>query len=668
MSAFIGNELCIESLQNDVVDINRLIIKLIGNVDEDFKTLSWKFPNKNALHIDIDSLIECHKFVPNCMQNKEPTDNEVNHIVSLELLIDRCMLMFEVTNHLLEKQIGCTTSDDCSKSLTETIQSLYSHLEQIKSFGLKNFDYYSNSNKTSEPSEKMINEKLDTNSLKPFQKLLNSDDSEALLILDEIAEQLKSHLGNQHIPSKLQNSEIRENEIEKFYENLCCDLQRLLKYYSQQKMEKDELSIKCEKIEKNLKFHSLLSLNCQKELKNDKNTFQTKIDSLDEDIKQLHLQIKMKDDLLNLKNVKIEKFIKDENISVMEKKELLKKNEILEQSKEELNFIKESFKLVNKNNTEMEQKLNQIKSENKILNSKNNEIIQENEINCKNIDNIQNHNKELDKKRKSLIDKLVEIDQKYENLKCENITLKENNNKECTKNEKLNEKILMKNMENKTLKKKSDKFEIELKNQINLLKEKREKIINLNDEIIKLKENDRLLEKNYPEFNANVTEDQNDMKKTNVAYDMNMQIKANIRRIEKMKKQNIELNCLIKEISTKKTETNDSCYESNLTDIKDNEKENMYTSKDYDLLFEQHVDKASENKKQINNETLNAIGIYSHIKKLNTISDENSNTSSAQRRILVSHRKSNRRYCCNSCKRSYLSVHALKSHEMYCSM
>lgn len=83
MAEILGSQLCMESLQTDVQDVQWTVNDLssrIGPID----ISSWKFPDKLSWELDIEQLLEMYSF-----SEDEKEENQVAHIALYELLIDR---------------------------------------------------------------------------------------------------------------------------------------------------------------------------------------------------------------------------------------------------------------------------------------------------------------------------------------------------------------------------------------------------------------------------------------------------------------------------------------------------------------------------------------------------------------------------------------------------
>lgn len=83
MAEILGNELIIESLRNDIKDLQWAISDIVSRVGP-VEQPSWKFPDKNSGDIDINYLLELYDF-----DDEDSEGSQVAHIALYELVIDR---------------------------------------------------------------------------------------------------------------------------------------------------------------------------------------------------------------------------------------------------------------------------------------------------------------------------------------------------------------------------------------------------------------------------------------------------------------------------------------------------------------------------------------------------------------------------------------------------
>ncbi|KAM4577929.1 coiled-coil domain-containing protein 157 [Fundulus diaphanus] len=98
MSELLGREDCIKSLRKDLVDIQSAIVDVVSRTGP-VRYTSWKFPDKLACNLDMVALLEEYDFV-----NGEDAYNQHSHIVLLELVVDRLLLLLQSISAYTELQ------------------------------------------------------------------------------------------------------------------------------------------------------------------------------------------------------------------------------------------------------------------------------------------------------------------------------------------------------------------------------------------------------------------------------------------------------------------------------------------------------------------------------------------------------------------------------------
>ncbi|XP_026176620.1 coiled-coil domain-containing protein 157 isoform X2 [Mastacembelus armatus] len=101
MSQFLGRQDCIESLRKDLIDLQGAIVDVFSRTGP-VRFSSWKFPDKLSCNLDMVALLEQYDFV-----DGEEAFNQHSHIVLLELLIDRLLLLLQSFNSYAE-QLRCS--------------------------------------------------------------------------------------------------------------------------------------------------------------------------------------------------------------------------------------------------------------------------------------------------------------------------------------------------------------------------------------------------------------------------------------------------------------------------------------------------------------------------------------------------------------------------------
>ncbi|TKS79063.1 Coiled-coil domain-containing protein 157 [Collichthys lucidus] len=101
MSEFLGRQDCIDSLRRDLVDLQGATLDVFSRTGP-VRFSSWKFPDKLSCSLDMVALLEQYDFV-----DGEDAFNQHSHIVLLELVIDRLLLLLQSFNAYVE-QISCS--------------------------------------------------------------------------------------------------------------------------------------------------------------------------------------------------------------------------------------------------------------------------------------------------------------------------------------------------------------------------------------------------------------------------------------------------------------------------------------------------------------------------------------------------------------------------------
>ncbi|KAM3611608.1 uncharacterized protein V6R79_021285 [Siganus canaliculatus] len=97
MSQFLGREDSIESLRRDLVDLQGATLDVFSRTGP-VRFTSWKFPDKLSCNLDMFALLEQYDFV-----DGEDELNQHSHIVLLELVIDRLLLLLQSFNAYVEQ-------------------------------------------------------------------------------------------------------------------------------------------------------------------------------------------------------------------------------------------------------------------------------------------------------------------------------------------------------------------------------------------------------------------------------------------------------------------------------------------------------------------------------------------------------------------------------------
>ncbi|XP_040010525.1 coiled-coil domain-containing protein 157 isoform X2 [Xiphias gladius] len=131
MSQFLGRQDCIESLRKDLVDLQGAILDVFSRTGP-VRFPSWKFPDKLSCNLDMVALLEQYDFV-----DGEDAFNQHSHIVLLELVIDRLLLLLQSFNSYFE-QLRCShrreqTQQKGCLSVGLVVRNYWSNLVQFAS-------------------------------------------------------------------------------------------------------------------------------------------------------------------------------------------------------------------------------------------------------------------------------------------------------------------------------------------------------------------------------------------------------------------------------------------------------------------------------------------------------------------------------------------------------
>nr|XP_023990789.1 coiled-coil domain-containing protein 157 [Salvelinus alpinus] len=101
MTHLLGRQDCVESLRRDLIDIQGAVLDVFSRTGP-VRFPSWKFPDKLSCNLDLVSLLEQYDFV-----DGEEEFNQHSHIVLLELVIDRLLLLLQSFNaHAEQLKLG----------------------------------------------------------------------------------------------------------------------------------------------------------------------------------------------------------------------------------------------------------------------------------------------------------------------------------------------------------------------------------------------------------------------------------------------------------------------------------------------------------------------------------------------------------------------------------
>ncbi|KAM9330797.1 coiled-coil domain-containing protein 157 [Gastrophryne carolinensis] len=89
MEVMLGDRMCMESLRKDITDLQGTVIDVFSRVGA-VRIPSWKFPDKMSCDLDLVQLLDRYDYVED-----DPEFTQVSHMVLLELVIDRMLLLLQ---------------------------------------------------------------------------------------------------------------------------------------------------------------------------------------------------------------------------------------------------------------------------------------------------------------------------------------------------------------------------------------------------------------------------------------------------------------------------------------------------------------------------------------------------------------------------------------------
>jgi len=89
MAHLLGSQICIESLIQDINDIQNTVSEISSKTGK-INFFSWKYPNQYSTDVDTTSILEMCQFDDDSIEN-----NQVAHVQLYDLLIDRLQLLIQ---------------------------------------------------------------------------------------------------------------------------------------------------------------------------------------------------------------------------------------------------------------------------------------------------------------------------------------------------------------------------------------------------------------------------------------------------------------------------------------------------------------------------------------------------------------------------------------------
>ncbi|KAK4470423.1 hypothetical protein MN116_005616 [Schistosoma mekongi] len=121
----LGGEACILKLKEEVYFLHDVVERVNKGVN--MKTAySWKFPGKSAFEIKIHSVLSKLNY---CTTNKQ--SNEILHVLLLEIIIDRFLVIFQILSYLCKTY--CFYSDSCYEDSNSLSSCVSEHVSVVNS-------------------------------------------------------------------------------------------------------------------------------------------------------------------------------------------------------------------------------------------------------------------------------------------------------------------------------------------------------------------------------------------------------------------------------------------------------------------------------------------------------------------------------------------------------
>ncbi|XP_072537252.1 coiled-coil domain-containing protein 157 isoform X2 [Salminus brasiliensis] len=132
MAHLLGRQDCVESLRRDVIDLQAAVLDVFSRTGP-VRVPSWKFPDKVSCNVDLVQLLQEYDYTEG-----ETEFNQHSHIVLLELLIDRLMLLLQSFNVYTELTMGAQKAGRSGQtgppvSIGPVVKRYWSNLVQLSS-------------------------------------------------------------------------------------------------------------------------------------------------------------------------------------------------------------------------------------------------------------------------------------------------------------------------------------------------------------------------------------------------------------------------------------------------------------------------------------------------------------------------------------------------------
>ncbi|XP_044144451.1 coiled-coil domain-containing protein 157 [Bufo gargarizans] len=130
MMCLLGDRACMEGLRKDITDLQGTLIDVFSRVGA-VRFPSWKFPDKMSCDLDLVQLLDRYDFVED-----DPDYTQLSHMVLLELVIDRLLLLlqsFDVYAELINSDGGFVQPRDHGPSMSVglTVRKYWSNMLKL---------------------------------------------------------------------------------------------------------------------------------------------------------------------------------------------------------------------------------------------------------------------------------------------------------------------------------------------------------------------------------------------------------------------------------------------------------------------------------------------------------------------------------------------------------
>ncbi|KAL6456262.1 hypothetical protein MHYP_G00348050 [Metynnis hypsauchen] len=131
MTHLLGRRDCVESLRRDVIDLQAAVLDVFSRTGP-VRVPSWKFPDKVSCNLDLVQLLQEYDYTEG-----DTEFNQHSHVVLLELVIDRLMLLFQSFNVYTEmiggRRISRSGQTGPSVSIGPVVKRYWNNLVQLSS-------------------------------------------------------------------------------------------------------------------------------------------------------------------------------------------------------------------------------------------------------------------------------------------------------------------------------------------------------------------------------------------------------------------------------------------------------------------------------------------------------------------------------------------------------